>query len=70
MVILVIIVFVLIAAFQAPRLIKAKQYKEMVVFGIFLLIGFALNLMLTLGVPIPNPTEGIKSILNAIGLHF
>lgn len=70
MVILIIIVFALIAAFQAPRLIKAKQYKELVVFSIFLLIGFALNLMLALGVPIPNPTEGVKAVLNAIGLHF
>ncbi len=70
MVILVIIVFALIAAFQAPQLIKAKQYKELAVFGVLLLIGFALNIMLTLGVPIPNPTEGIKALLDSIGLHF
>lgn len=70
MIILVIAVFSIIAAFQTPRLIKAKQYRELVVFGVLFMIAFSLFIMLALGVTIPNPTKGIKAVMDSLGMRF
>lgn len=70
MIIIVCFAFLLIAAFQIPRLVKRKEWKDLTVFCLFLFTGFVLNLLLVLGVEIPSPTLAIEAFLDMLGLHF
>lgn len=70
MALLIIIAFVLIAAFQIPRLLRAKRKKELVWFAIFSLVGFTLFMVLNAGVKPPGPIKLIMDFLDMIGLHY
>jgi hypothetical protein len=69
-IILVVIAFALIAGFQTPGLIKKKEWKDLVVFGILWLTGFVLSFLLSLNVQLPSPAKMIMSLWDSIGLHF
>lgn len=70
MIILIIIVFALIVALQAPKLIREQKHKELTFFSILLFIGFVLNILMCLNVKIPSIKEGVRIVLNAIKLHY
>ena len=52
-----------IALLEAPRLLKAKSYKDLSVFIVLLLFSFTLALLQILEVPLPNPYKGINYIV-------
>jgi hypothetical protein len=70
MMVLVILAFGSLAFFQVPRLIRARQKKELVWFCVFFLTGFALCIMLSAGVKITGPVKLVMDFLDAIGLHY
>lgn len=69
MIFLLIIVFIGIALFEVPGLIRKKYWRELTVFSIFLLLAFILSLLQTIGVKIPNPTKGMQYLVKDI-LHL
>jgi hypothetical protein len=70
MALLIIIAFVLVAAFQVPRLMREKRKKELVWFCIFSLIGFTLCMVLNAGVKMAGPIKLIMNVLDMIGVHY
>lgn len=59
-VVLVIAAFMIIFAYETPKLLKAKLWRELLVFAGLLSLGFTLGLLLVLGLPAPNPVKGIE----------
>ena len=68
MILLLIAAFTGIALLEARSLIREGYRRELTAFSVFLLVAFVLSLLLTIGVEIPSPMEGIqyfiKDILN------
>ena len=56
----IITAFLLIAVLQGKNLIKNREWKGLVVFGLLLIIGFGLSILMALDVLIPDPVEAIK----------
>lgn len=69
MVFLLIVIFVVIALFEVPNLIKNKYWRELKVFSILLLAAFMLSLFYIVDLPIPNPTKWAEYIVKDI-LHL
>ncbi|MGB3979329.1 MAG: hypothetical protein WBK73_10070 [Tepidanaerobacteraceae bacterium] len=71
MIVLLISVFVIIALFQMPALIKLKMWRELTAISVLLGIGFVLSLLQLIGVRIPSPNQWIifliKSVTNFFG---
>lgn len=67
--VIVILVFAAIAAIQGPKIIKDKNWKEILCFMTLFLVGFALNLVLSAGIDLPSPIEVIMDFLDVIRLH-
>ncbi|MDR3541329.1 MAG: hypothetical protein P4L69_10245 [Desulfosporosinus sp.] len=65
-----IIVFILLSLWEIPVLLKKKEWKELFVVVCLLSIGFILNILLIIGMKLPDPnqmiTSLIKSVLNLI----
>ena len=66
---LLIIVFIGIALFEIPGLIRKKYWRELTVFSIFLLLAFILSLLQAIGTKIPSPMKGIQYLVKDI-LHL
>ena len=59
MIIVIGSVFILIALLQIPGLIRQKLWRELAAFSVLMSVGFALSLLLVIGVKIPSPNQGI-----------
>ena len=70
MILLIILVFAGIVITQAPRLKRTRPKKELVFYCIFLAIGFIVNILLTVGVKLPNPVQGVIDFLDMVHLHY
>lgn len=71
MIFLSIVVFIALAFFELPKLIKNHYRKDAVTFVVLLAIGFILTLLQLLNIEIPSPTKGIIFITkNVLGLNF
>ncbi len=57
-----IIVTVLLSLVDLPTLLKQKDYKELFIVVSLFGIGFILNLLLIIGVKLPNPNKLIVSV--------
>jgi len=58
-----IIITVLLALVDLPGLLKKKAYKELFLIVSLFATGFVLNLLLIIGVKLPNPNKLIVSVL-------
>lgn len=65
----VVVIYLIIGVTEIPPLYMNKQKKELTVYCMFFSIAFAISLLLSLGVEIPNPIEGIKFIIESLGLE-
>jgi hypothetical protein len=66
MLLLLVLTFLAMAAWEAPGLFRKKLWRELSVFSVLWLLGFALSFLLTVGVQLPNPTDGIKYLVNQV----
>lgn len=65
------IVYIIIAAFQIPSLIRQKCWRELTVFTLFWTLAFTFALLLALGVKIPSPLIIIQyGIQDRFGLKY
>ncbi|EON72335.1 hypothetical protein [Lysinibacillus sphaericus] len=62
----ILIIAAIIAYFVIPPLKKKHETKTIVVFSIFLVLGTALNIALSLNVSIPSPADLISFIFKPI----
>lgn len=62
-----IIIFYILIIFIGIKIIrKKKENKKMYVFIILLLISFAINIMLSLGMKVPNPLKPTEKFIKAL----
>ena len=67
MIILVILGFGLIAAFEAPLLIRRQYWRELAVFSFLILVGLLLTILLTLGVELPYIDVELTKLITGLG---
>lgn len=69
MIILIVIFFGLVFFFYAPGLIHKKYWAELVLFCVFLFVGFGISILHSLGIPLPYISDVIgKGIGNTLGI--
>lgn len=64
--IILLAIYVLIAAAEAPVLVRGKQWRELAAFAVFYLISFSLGLLYVLDIPIPSPMRAIAYLLEDV----
>lgn len=70
-IILVVLAFLVIAYFNVPKLIRAKEWRELTVFMSLYTLGMTLSILLIIGVTIPSPIKGAQYILkDVLNLHY
>lgn len=65
-IILLVVIFIIIVAFEVPGMIKKKMWRELIAFSLLLLIGMALSFGQALKLPLPNPTRGIEAVFGPV----
>jgi len=63
---LITIGFLLLAIYEAPALIRDKEWPLLITVGCIWLLGFTLSILLALKVNLPSPTLGIASISHIV----
>ena len=66
MVILLILVYVVIAFFQIRVLVRERYWRELATFSFFYIAAFTLSMLYGLGIDIPSPILGIKSLFEDV----
>lgn len=66
MIVLLFLVYLAIIAFEVPRLIKKKQWRDLIAFSVFMALAVAISLPLALGVKLPNPTKLIAAVFGPL----
>jgi hypothetical protein len=61
---LLITIFSAIVWYEAPALVRKKQWREFISFSVILGLGFALCLLQILEIKLPNPSRIIAAIFN------
>ncbi|NLG86404.1 MAG: hypothetical protein GX489_04215 [Firmicutes bacterium] len=59
MIFLLILLYLAIIAFETPKLVKEKKWRDLLVFSLFMLAAIGLSLPVAMGVNIPNPSRYI-----------
>lgn len=70
MIVLLILVFAAIIAFEAPGLVRKKMWRELTAFSVLLLIGMVLSFGQALKLPLPNPTRGIEAVFRPMSQYL
>lgn len=66
MIMLLVLVFITIIAFEVPGLVRKKMWRELTAFSVLLLIGMILSFGQALKLPLPNPTRGIEAVFRPV----
>lgn len=61
-----IIIGLLIAWIELPKLLKEQAYKEIIVFSLLLICGVGLSILVILRVELPNPLDLLMVIFTPI----
>ncbi|HHV62717.1 MAG TPA: hypothetical protein GXX51_08790 [Firmicutes bacterium] len=69
-VVLLVISFIAIVAYEAPDIIRERQWGELALFIVLVLLGFTISLLQAIGMPVPNPVKGIESLTERIARLF
>lgn len=67
---LVLAGYLVLAAVTLPKLLRARQTREVVVFCVFAAVSLVLSVMVVRDIPIPNPFNAYNNFLEWIGLHY
>ncbi len=70
MTIALILAYTIVSFLQIRSLAAKKYWRDLVVFSFFMAASFTVSLLMSLGVQLPNPIEGIQGILEKLGLHY
>ncbi|NPV54334.1 MAG: hypothetical protein HPY71_12585 [Firmicutes bacterium] len=69
-VVLLVISFIAIVAYEAPDIIRERQWGELALFIVLVLLGFTISLLQAIGMTVPNPVKGIESLTERIARLF
>ncbi|WP_152802988.1 hypothetical protein [Alkalibaculum sporogenes] len=70
MIILVVSIYIIIALYQVPNLIKRECMRDLSAFCFFYTIALVLSILYVLDVKIPSPISGMELILDKLQLHY
>jgi hypothetical protein len=65
-VILLILLYLAVIAFEVPPLVKQKQTRELFAFTVLMALAIAISLPMALGIQLPNPTDLLVSVLGPL----
>lgn len=65
-IIVLILAFSVLALIEIPKLLRKKQWPELITSSVLLSIGFLLSLLQIIGVDVPNPNKGIESLIKML----
>ncbi|NGM82048.1 hypothetical protein G5B47_06455 [Paenibacillus sp. 7124] len=63
----IILLFVMLAGWDIPQLIKKKQRKDLIVYALLILTGLILSILSAFHVHLPNPSKGLSTVLEPLG---
>lgn len=63
---LVVFAFAVIVAYELPSMLDKKQWRELITFSILVLLGLIISCLMTMGVKLPNPVEGIELVTSKV----
>ncbi|HHT71972.1 MAG TPA: hypothetical protein GX016_10510 [Firmicutes bacterium] len=66
MIFLLVLMYLAVSAFEVPKLVKEKKWRDLLVFSLFMLAAIGLSLPVAMGVKIPNPSRYITRFLAPI----
>ena len=69
-VVMIVIAFIAIAAYETPGLVRNKLWKDLVVFAGLVIFGFVISLLQAIGIPVPNPIKGIEYLTEKVARLF
>ncbi len=69
-VVLLIASFCAMVAYEAPELIRRKQWDELALFAFLVLTGLAGGLLLVLRIQVPSLLDVVKFVQDELGLVF
>jgi hypothetical protein len=61
-IIMIVIIFLVLAGWDVPRLMRKKQRKDLLVYSLFMLAGLTLSILVAFHVYLPNPSKGLEAI--------
>lgn len=62
----IIVIYVIIFFIGIKTLRKKKENKKIYVYTVLLMISFVINIMLSLGMKVPNPLKPIEQFIEAL----
>lgn len=61
-----VLLFTGLALLEIPKLMRKKQWPELITSSVLLGIGFLLSFLQIIGVKLPNPNKGIEYLIKMI----
>jgi len=65
-ILILVLLFAGLALIDIPKLMRKKQWPELITSSVLLSIGFLLSLLQIIGVDVPNPNKGIENLIKMI----
>ena len=65
-ILVLVLLFAGLSLIDIPKLIRKKQWPELITSSVLLSIGFILSLLQIIGVDVPNPNKGIINLIKMI----
>lgn len=69
-VVLLVIPFAIIIAYEAPDMVRNRLWGELIVFTGIVLLGFTVSLLQVIDVMVPNPINGTKFFTEKVAMLF
>lgn len=66
MLILLLFVFIILASFDAPGLLRDKSWRELAVYSGLMLVALVLSIFMVMGVPLPAMTMEIANLIKKV----
>lgn len=61
-----VLLFTGLSLLEIPKLMRKKQWPELIASSVLLSIGFLLSLLQIIGVDVPNPNKGIEYLIKML----
>ncbi|MDK2835982.1 MAG: hypothetical protein PWP21_759 [Thermosediminibacterales bacterium] len=66
MIVLLLLGFSLIVAFELPMLVRKRMWRELSAFAVLLAVGFMLSIVQVLGIELSDLTRAIESVFKKL----
>ena len=66
MLILLLVIFIILALIDVPRLVREKYWRELAVYSGLMLAALILSALMVLGVPLPPVTTELNNLIKKV----